>query len=93
MSVQTSILAVGNTEATSATFNILSAATVTVGMYVSTGNFGAGAESVILQQTPGADIIIGKLSTLQPALSLASPGTYKVTRRQTGNTFGIFTEA
>lgn len=89
---QTTILAAGNTTATSSNVVITTAAKL-VGMFVAAGPLTADIELAIVQATPGADIPIGKLTRDMPTVALTAPGTYRVIRPARADvTVGVFQE-
>lgn len=91
---QTSILATGNTAATSTDIVVAAGEAVTVGIYADTGGrLPIGVQFLVAQDTPGADNLIERLDNSKSATVLAAPGTYRVHRPvYTGHEFGVFTE-
>lgn len=91
---QSTILAAGNTAATSTDV------VVAVGVAVWVGVFSASPDTlpvqvsfVAFQDTPGADNAIGFLSNNARMIRLVGPGTFRVTRpAYTGTAFGVFLE-
>lgn len=91
---QSTVLAAGNSAASSSDIVIAAGATVTVGI------FSAVADSVPLglvfgidQVTPGASNTIGCLDGLKRQVMLSGPGTFRVKRpAYTGTAFGVFLE-
>lgn len=89
---QTTLLAAGNTTATSSNCVITTAAKL-VGMFTASGPIPSDIELTIVQATPGADIPIGKLTRDIPTVALTAPGTYRVIRpARTDVTVGVFQE-
>lgn len=92
---QSTILAAGNTEATSTDVVVAAGATVTVGVFAATADSLPPPVTLsVLQDTPGADNTVALLNNNLRALSLAGPGTFRVFRpAYTGTAFGVFLEA
>lgn len=92
---QTTILAAGNTAATSTDIVIADAQPVNVGV------FGSAATHLprdvifsVLMVTPGAAMPIAQLGLTSPAVSLQGPGTFRVVRpAYAGAAFGVFLDA
>lgn len=92
---QSTILAAGNTAATSTDV------VVAAGAFVVIGIFSAASDSLtiptvfsVFQDTPGADNVIALLNNNYRSLSLVGPGTFRVGRpAYTGTAFGVFLEA
>lgn len=91
---QATVLAPGNTAATSTDIVVAAGASVTVGIFaLIAGRLPGGVQFVVSQATPGADNTIARLDNNSSATVLAAPGTYRVHRpAYTGHEFGVFTE-
>lgn len=91
---QATVLAPGNTGATSTDIVVAAGDAVTVGLYAAAaGRLPSGAAFLVQQDTPGADNTIARLSATELSTVLAGPGTYRVHRpAYTGDAFGVFTE-
>ena len=85
------ILAKGTTEASSSTFTVAAGSTVTLSL--STGTNGPApvntAATVELQGSGANWHPVGELTYNNQAASIATPGTYRVTRHATGASFGV----
>lgn len=95
---QTTILAAGSTDASSSDVVVAAGSNATVGMFVASGTLPTDVSLAVVADTPGADIIIANLTTQQPAVVLAGPGTFRVVRtvgRLLGSSVavGAFSEA
>lgn len=91
---QATVLAPGNTAATSTDIVVAAGEAVTVSLFAATvGRLPIGVQFLVAQATPGADNLIERIDNASPATVLAAPGTYRVTRpAYTGHAFGVFTE-
>ena len=87
---QATVLASGDTRATSTDIPVASGSTVTVGMFVSSGVVGPGMRAIVYIDTPGADNKEVELDHRNKQTVLAGPGTFRVTRVE--GTFGVYTE-
>lgn len=76
---QTTILAAGDTAATSTDVVVAAGATANVGIF-SAGAVPAGTAFRVLVATPGADMVVGHLSAANPYISVTGPGTFRVRR-------------
>lgn len=92
---QATVLATGNTAATSTDIVVAAGEAVTVGLFAAS----AGARVptslgfAIRQDTPGGDNVIDRLTQKNRATVLAGPGTYRIERpAYTGPAFGVYTE-
>lgn len=91
---QSTILAAGNTDATSTDI------VVAVGVSVWVGIFSAVADAlpvqnnfIVFQDTPGADNTLALLNNNARSMRLFGPGTFRVGRTAyTGTAFGVFLE-
>lgn len=92
---QATVLATGNTAATSTDIVVAASAVVTVGIFAATA--AALPEGVMFgidQDTPGADNTPDFLHNHKRTAVLAGPGTFRVKRpAYSGAAFGVFTEA
>lgn len=92
---QTTILAAGQTEATSTDVVVAAGGSATIGLFVASGSVPAGAYLTIKQDTPGGDNTLGSLSREQMALVISGAGTYRVVRpniADKGVNVGVFSE-
>lgn len=93
---QNTVLAAGNTAATSSDIVVTAGAVVTVGVFAASGvsiNIPHAARFNLLIETPGADQFVASFDNQTRQHVLAAPGTYKVSRNAyTGTAFGVFTE-
>lgn len=92
---QTTILAPGNSNATSSDIVVAAGSAATVGIFATTpAILPDGACFSVMQVTPGADNAIALLTARQNATVLAGPGTYRIKRvAYAGVAFGAFVEA
>lgn len=93
---QTVILAPGATNATSTDVAVAAGGVATIGIYVATGNVPNRVELVVMQDTPGADVPVGRLDKANPSMVVAGPGTFRVTRTPNTNwpaQIGAFSES
>lgn len=91
---QSTILAAGNTSATSTDVVVAAGSSVKVGIFA-TNNWKLPREALfnVCEDTPGADNIIATLRDKEREFVIAGPGTYRVTRNAyTGRAFGVFLE-
>jgi len=89
---QNSILAPGNSAATSTDIVVAAGEAVTVGIYAASAAR-PSVQFLVLQDTPGADNAVDRLGNTKMATVLSGPGTYRVQRpAYTGDAFGVFTE-
>jgi hypothetical protein len=71
---QTSILAPTTTvPSTSAAVTPASGAVSKVGLYVASGSLPAGVLAEVVMGTPGADVVIGHLTSLSPTVIVPGP--------------------
>lgn len=91
---QNTVLAAGNTEATSSDIVVAAGETVTVGIFPSSAGFLPSSVSFgVYIDTPGNDRVVDRLTHTYPATVLSGPGTFRVKRpAYTGDAFGVFTE-
>lgn len=87
---QATVLASGDTRATSSDITVASGSTVTVGLFVSSGTVQPGSRAVVFIDTPGTDNKETELDHIKKQVVLAGPGTFRVTRME--GTFGVYTE-
>lgn len=90
---QSTILAPGDTNATSTDIEVAEGSTVTVGIY-SEGPDGlpSGSRAAIVQDTPARDVLVTNLDSSHPSTQLYGPGTYRVVR-PAGRDIGVFLES
>lgn len=89
------ILAIGTTQASSSSFTVVSGSPVTLAL-IATGTVPINASCVVeIQGSNSAWSVVGSLVAPTPdglrviGQSVASPGTYRVTRNATGASFGV----
>jgi hypothetical protein len=82
----TQLIAAGTTAANSSDIVVASGATLTVALKAQASDATAFIE---LKDDGGAYNIVGSLNFGAPALSIVSPGTYRV-RRRAGGSCGVF---
>lgn len=90
---QTTILATGTTEATSTDVVVAAGSSVTVGIYLASGELSATDYAIIYADTPGVDLYITSLSKHQPIVQLYGPATYRVKRSASTTSLGVFLES
>jgi len=97
---QSTILAAGNSAATSTDIAVAAGATVTVGIFSAAGNpLPVNVQFTVWIDTPGADQRVTSLglstgADTVVATQLSGPGTFRVTRpAYTGEAYGVFLEA
>lgn len=91
---QNTVLASAQTAAVSSDITIASGATITLGLF-SAAAIPAPVQLVIRQDSPGKDMLVGKLSAANPTATLTGPGTFRVFRPNIatyGVNVGVFTE-
>lgn len=86
------ILAVGTTAATSSDFTVAAGASVTVGLYVDSGQFPVDAKAVLYINSPGADVREANMDNDNRTTVIGGPCTASVSREQCGTAFGVYTE-
>lgn len=92
---QTTILAAGQTAATSSDIVLAQNETRTVGIFVASGKVSDSYDFPIMVDTPGADYQVDALNGQRPTVVLAGPGTFRVKRPDISAKsldVGIFTE-
>ena len=90
---QSTILAAGTAAATSSDVVIAAGAVVTVGIFASSGAIPDGVVCSILQDTPGADVLLhDRLDANQPSAQITGPGTFRIARPVTSVAIGAFSE-
>jgi hypothetical protein len=91
---QSTILAAGNTAATSTDITVAAGESVKVGIFTAnSGKLPGVALFNVCEDTPGADNVIATLRDKEREYVIAGPGTYRVTRNAyTGRAFGVFLE-
>lgn len=83
----------GTTAATSSDVVVAAGATVTVGIFVSSGGFAvSGPIGEVWADTPGADVPVSTLSADRPITVISGPGTFRVKRLATSQAIGVYTE-
>ena len=87
---QATVLASGDTRATSTDITVASGASVTVGLFVSSGTVRPGSRAVVYIDTPGADNKETELDHIKKQTVISGPGTFRVIRVE--GTFGVYTE-
>lgn len=92
---QSTILAAGNTSATSTDVVVAAGVTVAIGIFSATADtVPAAVVFTVFQDTPGADNTLAQLNNNYRALAIVGPGTFRVSRpAYTGAAFGVFLEA
>lgn len=88
------ILAAGNTTATSTSIVVGVGEAITVGIFSATdGGLPADAEVVLKKTTPGVANDVFRFGNVNRQKAITSPGTYQVIRTAyTGLAFGVFTD-
>ena len=91
---QSTILAAGTSAANSSDIVVAAGATVTVGMFVASGNLPA-QPLYLFQKTPGGSVRVAQLSATRPSIAISAPGTYFVARDTNtgGLSVGAFLES
>ena len=87
---QATVLASGDTRATSTDITVASGSSVTVGLFVSSGTVQPGSRAVIYIDTPGTDNKETELDHVKKQTVISGPGTFRVIRVE--GTFGVYTE-
>lgn len=87
---QATILASGDTRATSTDITVASGSSVTVGIFAASGTVQPGSRAVIWIDTPGADNKETELDHIKKQTVISGPGTFRVTRVE--GAFGVYTE-
>lgn len=92
---QSTILAPGNTAATSTDVVVAAGATVVVGIFSAANDaLVPQVYFTVFQDTPGADNTAALLNNNYRALAIVGPGTFRIARpAYTGTAFGVFLEA
>lgn len=94
---QVTVLALGTTQATSSDIVVPAGASYAVGLFANTAQIlPGGVDLDIVIDSPGADTVIGTLTSISdglPAVSVTGPGTFRVVRpAYDGTPVGVFVE-
>ena len=91
---QATILAPGNTAATSSDVVVPAGETVTVCLYSATASaVPVAMQMYVYQDTPGADNLVATLENYNRSTVLIGPGTFRIKRPDyAGAAFGAFSE-
>ena len=87
---QATVLATGDTRATSSDITVASGSSVTVGLFVSSGTVQPGSRAVVFIDTPGTDNKEVELDHRIKQTVISGPGTFRVIREE--GSFGVYTE-
>lgn len=92
---QSTILAAGNTAATSTDVVVATGVHVVVGIFGAAGtNLPSGTSFTVFVDTPDGDNVQCRLDAGKTQIHLIGPGTFRVARPlYTGSAFGVFLEA
>jgi hypothetical protein len=93
---QTTILAAGQTAATSTDLVLPPGAVATIGIFTASGPVPSGVEIDVRIGTPGNDNFAAKLTQANQVTVITGPGTFRAYRRDIsafGVNVGVFTEA
>lgn len=91
---QNTVLASAQTAATSSDITVASGTTITFGLFAAAA-IPLPVQCVIRQDSPGKDMVAGKLNAVNPTATLTGPGTFRVYRPNItayGVNVGVFTE-
>lgn len=91
---QNQVLASAQTAAVSSDITVASGTTITFGLF-SSAAIPLPVQCVIRQDSPGKDMLAGKLTAVSPVHTLTGPGTFRVYRPDIsayGVNVGVFTE-
>jgi hypothetical protein len=89
---QSTILAVGTTDAVSTDVTIASGEVKAVGIFAS-GVIPYASSLTVHMDTPGGDVVVSKLSYPYPSIALVGPGTYRIVRKNQTQAIGAYLEA
>lgn len=92
---QSTILALGQTLATSSDISIPAGITKSVGIF-SNDKIPTPVEIFVRMDTPGSDVFVAKLTKYNHTTLLVGPGTYRVVRKniaQWGVDVGVYVDA
>lgn len=92
---QTTILAAGQTAATSSDVTVAAGAMLTIGIFTSSGPVPSGVEIDVRIDTPGEDNFVAKLTQANQVTVINGPGTFRAYRRNIaayGVNVGVYTE-
>ena len=92
---QNTILAAGQTAATSSNVVVAPGAVVTIGLFTSSGPVPSGVEIDVRMDTPGDDNFVAKLTQANQTTVISGPGTFRAYRRSIaayGVNVGVYTE-
>lgn len=93
---QSTILAAGQTAATSTDVVVAAGTFVSIGLFTTSGPVPSGVEIDVRADTPGQDNFVCKLTQANQLTALAGPGTFRAYRRNIsafGVDVGVYTEA
>lgn len=91
---QSTILAAGTTVATSSTVAVPPGGSVTLGLFVASGDIPNNVSAIVRVTTPGAEVNIGSLSKQTPTFLVPGPCTVQVLRQEAGGAnVGVYAES
>ena len=92
---QTTILAAGQTAATSTDVVVAAGTVATIGLFTASGPVPCGVEIGVRIATPGEDNFVAKLTQANQVTVISGPGTFRAYRRNIaayGVNVGVFVE-
>lgn len=91
---QASILAPGATGADSTNVVVTAGATVSLGIYLASGELDEQAFGVVMANTPGVAIQIDKIDESRPLIAISGPGSFFIRRPSNGRglSYGFFSD-
>ncbi len=91
---QSTILAAGTTVTTSSTVAVPPGGSVTLGLFVASGDIPNNVSAIVQVTTPGAAVNIGSLSKQTPTFLVPGPCTVQVLRQEAGGaSVGVYAES
>jgi hypothetical protein len=93
---QTTILAAGQTAATSTNVVVAAGDVVSVGLFTAAGAVPSGVEIDIRMATPGEDNFVAKLTQANQTTAISGPGTFRAYRKNIaaqGVNVGVYVES
>lgn len=92
---QSTILALGYLAAASSDVVVAAGASVNIGAFTTAGVLPSGLQFSVMSDTPGADVLVGLITSVDSVVSVNGPGTFRILRPLIDATVpvGVFLES